>query len=94
MWWQAWGYFEKNKYDINAGIVWCVAEGLSTRIDWDTYVITLVIYERIELGISDIYFGGYNDSNLEGLVTWFLYGINAGVRKFDVGGLVTCFDVD
>ena len=84
------------QYGINYGIVWCFFGGLGTVFDGDSDVITLGIYEVIELGLSYWDFYGCIYSNLESLVIGFQYVINADVSWYVSGCLGTgfCRDVD
>ena len=63
-------------------------------MDGDPDVKTLGIHEGIELGISDIYFGGCYHDNLESLMTLFQDGINGDVNGCVSGGLGKGFDGD
>ena len=56
------------QYGINYGIGWCVSGGLCTGFDEDSDVITLGIYDVIELGLSYWDFYGCIYGNIESLV--------------------------
>ena len=54
---------------INYGVVLFYYRGLGTGFCGDVYLITLGIYQEIELDFSDNYYEGCNDTNIGGLVT-------------------------
>ena len=79
---------------INYGIGWCFSCGLGTGFYGDSDVITLGIYDVIELGLSywDLY--GCIYGNIESLVIGFQYFINADVGWCVSGCLGTGFGID
>ena len=79
---------------INVDILWFFVVGLVKGFDGDSYGITLIIDEVIELDFSDRYFEVCGDGKLEGIVKWLRDGINVGVGIFVADGLGTGLDGD